>query len=228
MYLLPKVIILCAMDLFLFSRPGSANAQTPVPATNNSTSVALTSNQASTLEKLWESPGNTVVGVVQGVNITKDDLLKDMWLQNAPAALDELLRQRAVKCAAESAGVKITTDDFQAKANEDIKRTHSSNLNEMLQHHNTTPAHYQRICEGNMLLEAYIRQSIMTIDAKDYADWVKVRYIYIADAGYNSIPAKKEQTSIETKKKQIKSSRKSGTELILQSWRMNLPTPRKM
>src|SRR5690349_8209300 len=51
------------------------------------------------LEQVWEAPGTTVVGSVQGVPITKDELLRYMWVQGAPAALDDLLKKRAVKIA---------------------------------------------------------------------------------------------------------------------------------
>jgi foldase protein PrsA len=198
----------CVSGLFLFFSCGPADGQSSELATNGLTSVSSSSNQVSRLQTIWEGEGSTVVGTVHGVNITKDELLRDMWLQNAPAALDELLKQKAVQYAAEEAGVKITQDDLQSKERLDVERSKASSLDEILRHQNMTIARYQRICEGNMMLEEYIRQKMVTVDVKDYADWVKVRYIYIADAKYTNDPKEKDEIAKETMKKADKILRK--------------------
>lgn len=152
------------------------------------------------LRQMWKAPGNTVVGTVNHVNVTKDELLQHLWFQSAPTSLEDLLKKRAVQSAADAAGIRIGERELESKINDDVKRTQSESLASLLHKKHMTEERYEGILLANTLLEEYVRKQVK-IDAKDYEDWVKVRYIYIADSGYESDPRKRETISVESKKR---------------------------
>jgi len=43
-------------------------------------------DQKALLMKIWNSPDSTVVGTVNGIKVTKGELLKTLWLWNARAS----------------------------------------------------------------------------------------------------------------------------------------------
>jgi peptidyl-prolyl cis-trans isomerase C len=163
-------------------------------------SKAKLPGQPDPLENVWQASGDTVVGTVNHVNITKDELLRHLWFQSAPAALDDLMKKRAVKMAADAAGIGITQNELEAKIKEDVSRTKSEDFAALLSKQQMTEGRYKGILLANMLLEEYVRKQVK-IDAKDYDDWVKVRYIYIADSSYESDPGKREIVSAESRKR---------------------------
>lgn len=152
------------------------------------------------LEQIWEAPGDTVVGKVNGVNITKDELLRHLWLQSAPAALDDLMKNRAIKYAADSEGITIDPDKLESKVQTDIRRTKSKDLNDLLKNNHMTEQRYKGILLGNMLLEEYVRRQA-TIVGQDYDKWVKARYIFVGDSAYESDLEKRNLVAQESKKK---------------------------
>jgi foldase protein PrsA len=152
------------------------------------------------LEQVWEAPGTTVVGSVQGVPITKDELLRYMWVQGAPAALDDLLKKRAVKIAAEAANINVGSTEIQSKIAEDVARTKSGSFEELLNNRKMPVEHYLEILLMNMRLTAYTKKTAVKLEEADYNSWVKIRYIYCADATYENDPAKRAIVSAETRK----------------------------
>ena len=134
------------------------------------------------------------------MNVTKDELLRHLWFQSAPAALDDLMKKRAIKSAADAAGITIGPDKFESKIHQDIRQTKSESFDALLRKEQMTQERYKGILLVNMLLEEYVRKQV-TIVAGDYDKWVKVRYIFIADPRYESDMGKREIFAQESKKK---------------------------
>jgi foldase protein PrsA len=192
----------------------SVMAFDPQGVAAQSDAVKPAGNSGKLLEQVWDAPGTSIVGSVKGVPVTKDELLRYMWVQGAPAALDDLLKKRAVKIAAEAANINVGSTEIQSKIGEDVARTKSGSFEELLKNRKMPVEHYLEILLMNMRLTAYTKKTAVQLEEADYNSWVKIRYIYCADARYESDPAKRAIVAAETRKRAEKIRReiKSGAD----------------
>ena len=135
-------------------------------------------DQQAVLMELWKAPDSTVVGSVNGVKVTKGELLKTMWLWNGPSALQDLLNQKMIQDAAAKANVNLSWSEIQAKINESLQRMGMSSVDQLLNQFKIT---YYRFMSGtklSALMEKLVQKQIKLTDA-EYAEWIKARHILV-------------------------------------------------
>ena len=149
-------------------------------------------DQKKALEDLWKAPDSTVVGAVDGVKVTKGELVKALWFWNAPTTLQDILNQKMIEQAATKAGVKLTPAELQAKIQESLKRMGMQDVDALLNQYHVT---YQRFISGtkmSALAEKTVQKQVKVSDA-EYAEWLKARHILIRFPSEEKDQAKKEE-----------------------------------
>jgi foldase protein PrsA len=168
------VVALCAMVAVAMS---SAVFAAPVAA-KKATAKTAKFDQKAALQKYWNAPDNAVVGSVNGVNVTKGELLKAMWFWNAPNSLQELLNQKMIEQAAKKKNITLTKADLDAKIKESLNRMGMNSVDQLLEQFRIT---YSRFITGTKIsaLAEKIVESGIKVPDSDYAEWIKARHILI-------------------------------------------------
>ena len=135
-------------------------------------------DQKKVLDDLWKAPNSAVVGTVDGVSVTKGELLKNMWFFNGPAALQDLLTQKMIEQAAAKAKVTITPQELQAKIQESLSRMGMSSVDQLLAQYKVTMGRFMSGTKLSALAEKIV-QSQVKLDDADYDQYIKARHILV-------------------------------------------------
>jgi len=138
-------------------------------------------DQAATLEKFWKAPNDAVVATVNGEKITKGELMKALWDWNAPAVLDELITDRIILQAAQSAGVKVSPKEVEDKIRQQLGMMMGpgeSNWRDTLRRINMTEARARERVGVSLAAEQAVKKDITVTEAQ-FAEWVKARHILV-------------------------------------------------
>ena len=153
-------------------------------------------DQEAALMEAWKGPDDTVVGTVNGISVTKFELLKTLWFWQAPTILQNILDQKMIQQSAKESGVDVTGAELQAKVQETLARMNAQDLNQFLSQYKVTK---QRFMSGTKLsaLAEKIVEKEMTIPDSEYAEWIKARHILIKFPQDEKDKDKKEQIAKE-------------------------------
>jgi foldase protein PrsA len=149
-------------------------------------------DQKKVLEDMWKAPDTTVVGTVNGVKVTKGELLKNMWFWNAPSVLQDILNQKMIEQAAAKANVKLSPSEFQEKINESLKRMGMSDVESLLSQFRVTWHRYMSGTRISALAEKTVQKQVKVTDA-EYAEWIKASHILVRFPQEEKDKAKQEE-----------------------------------
>ena len=135
-------------------------------------------DQKVVLETLWKASDDTVVGTVDGIAVTKRDLMKSMWFNNAPSALQDLLTQKMIEQAAKKAKVTVTSQELQAKIQDSLGRMGMESVDQLLAQYKITMTRFMSGTKLSTLAEKIVQNQVKVGDA-DYAQFLKARHILI-------------------------------------------------
>ena len=123
--LVVAVLVVCSFGctaLAATAKPVAKPAAKPAAAPAAKPAADAKFDQTAVLEKMWAAPDDTIVGTVNGVAVTKKELLKALWFWNAPSQLRDLLTQKMIEQAAKKAGVTVTQQEIDAKVKEALEK----------------------------------------------------------------------------------------------------------
>lgn len=146
------------------------------------------------LDKYWKAPNSTVVGTVNGVAVTKGELLRALWIYSAPQMLTELLNQRMIDEAAKKAGVTLTPEERKTKEMEAVKRMGLKTIPELLKQFKVSKEVFTSTIGRAALAEKMAMKNVKITDA-EYAEWIKARHILIRFPENENDQAKKEEVA---------------------------------
>lgn len=169
----------------------SAFAAAKAPAKPAKAVKAAKFNQQAVLDKFWSSPDSAVVGTVNGIAITKGELLKTLWYWNAPSVLSDVMNQKMIEQAAKKAGVSLTASDLQAKVQDSIKRMGMKDVDSLLAQFKITQGRFISGTKISALAEKTVQKSIPITD-QEYSELIKARHILIQFPASETDQAKKE------------------------------------
>ncbi|MGQ9456400.1 MAG: peptidylprolyl isomerase [Armatimonadota bacterium] len=149
-------------------------------------------DQQKVLMELWKDPDSAVVGSVNGVKVTKGELLKALWFWQAPTTLQDILNQKMIEQAAQKAGVKLTWQELQEKINESVKRMGMSSVDELLNQFRITRDRFLAGTKMSAMAEKTVQKQVKVTDA-EYAEWIKARHILVRFPAEEKDQAKKEE-----------------------------------
>ncbi len=135
-------------------------------------------DQKQVLMDMWTAPDDTVVGTVNGISVTKRELLKTLWFWNAPTQLQDLLTQKMIQDAAQKAGISLSQKELDEKVNDALKRSNMSSVDDLLNQYRITWYRFMAANKINGLAEKTVRQSLKVADA-DLAEWIKTSHILV-------------------------------------------------
>ncbi len=163
---------------------------------------------AATLEKLWNAPDSTVVATVDGVNITKGELVRATWFWSAANTLDDLIMDRTIRQAAKKQGVTLTAEEFNAKKAEAIKQSNSKSVQDLCNKFHVSSDRFVMTIRRSALVEKAAKQSIKVTDA-ELAEWVKGRHILVRFP-YGETDQAKREAAAKTKIDEVLAKVKAG------------------
>jgi len=170
-----------------------AQAKSTKPSTTKkATQTQPKFDQQKVLMDLWKAPDSAVVGTVNGVKVTKGELLKTLWFWHAPSTLQDILNQKMIEQAAKNAGVTLTPQELQQKINESVKRMGMSGVDELLNQFRITRDRFLAGTKMSALAEKTVQKQVKISDA-EYAEWIKARHILIRFPAEEKDQAKKEE-----------------------------------
>ncbi len=135
-------------------------------------------DQDAALMEYWKAPDDTVVGSVNGVNVTKRQLQKMMWFWLAPRMLQDMLNQEMIKKAAADAGVQLDWAEVNKKIDESLQQGRADDIDELVAKAGATKQQFMSSIKLRTLAETAVT-SQMDVPDSDYADWIKARHILI-------------------------------------------------
>jgi len=135
-------------------------------------------DQKKVLDELWKAPDTTIVGSVNGINVTKGELMKAMWQWNAPSVLQDILNQKMIQQAAAKEGVTLSDAQFKAKIDESLKRMGMETVDQLLTQFRVTWYRYMSGTKVSALAEATVQKQVKVTDA-EYAEWIKASHILV-------------------------------------------------
>lgn len=151
-------------------------------------------NQDTELKKFWKGPDTAVVGTVDGVSVTKGELLKALWFWNGPSVLQDLLNQKMIENGAKKASVSITPAELQVKQQESVKRMGQKSVDDLLAQYRITKERFVSGTKISALMEKIAAKNVQISDAQ-YAEWIKARHILIRFPDDEKDQAKKEEAA---------------------------------
>ena len=178
------------------------------PAKTAKASKPAKFDQQAELSKFWSAPNSAVVGSVNGVKVTKGELLKKMWFWNAPSTLQDVLTQKMIEQAAGKSGVKLTSKELNAKVSESLKRMGMTSVDQLLNQYKITKDRFLSSIKISALVEKTVQQQVKVSDA-EYAQWIKARHILIRIPQDEKDKAKAEAAA-KSKIDEIEAKIKSG------------------
>ncbi len=176
----------------LSSATFAANAAVKTKKSGSKPAAAKKFDQAKVMSDMWKAPNSAVVGTVNGVKVTKGELVKALWDWNAPTVLQQLLTEKMIEQGATKAGVKLTQADIQNAINDNLKRRGAKSVDEMLRQSPFTYSQFMTIVKINALMEKYVQKNLSATDA-EYSEWIKARHILIRFPDDEKDQAKKEE-----------------------------------
>ncbi len=147
-------------------------------AADEASKTAKKFDQKAELERLWAAPDNTVVGSVNGIKVTKGELLKMMWFTAAPNMLQDLLNQKMIQEAARKANVKLEWSEVQEAINKSLQRMNAESVDQLLNQYKITWYRFMSGIKLSTLAEKLVAKQMKITDAQ-YAEWVKARHILV-------------------------------------------------
>lgn len=135
-------------------------------------------DQQKVLMEMWTAPNNTVVGTVNGVEITKGELLKTMWLQMAPSQLDDIMTRKMVEQAAQKSNVALSESEIQASIQDALQNSNMGSVDQLLNQYKITWYRFMASIKMSSLARKVVNQSVSVSDA-EYAEWAKARHILV-------------------------------------------------
>ncbi|MDH7600548.1 MAG: peptidylprolyl isomerase [Armatimonadota bacterium] len=191
-----SVFVLVLTAIVAAALGSSAFAQAKSPAKPSSAAVSAKADakfdQQKVLAELWKAPDSTVVGTVNGVKVTKGELLKTLWFWQAPSTLQDILNQKMIEQAAKNAGVTLSWQELQEKINESVKRMGMSSVDELLNQFRITRDRFLAGTKMSALAEKTVQKQVKISDA-EYAEWIKARHILVRFPAEEKDQAKKEE-----------------------------------
>ncbi|OFX16961.1 MAG: hypothetical protein A2Z18_00430 [Armatimonadetes bacterium RBG_16_58_9] len=149
-------------------------------------------DQEAVLMESWKGPDDAVVGTVNGMSVTKYELLKTLWFWQAPTILQQILDQKMIQQAASDSGVDLTWAELQDKVRETLARMNAQDLNQFLNQYRVTKQRFMSGTKLQALAEKVIEKE-MVIPDSDYAEWIQARHILIRFPQDEKDKDKKEQ-----------------------------------
>lgn len=206
------MLVVSVMACAAFGAPAKATKATKTAAPAKTAAPDAKFDQAAVLMKLWNSPDSTVVGSVNGITVTKGELLKTLWLWNAPSQLQDILTEKMIESEAKKTGVTLTAKELDEKAQESIKRSGSPSLDALLSQYRITKYRFQDANRLNALAEKAVQKNVKVTDA-EYAEWVKARHILIRKPQDEKDPAKADEAA-KKKIDEIYAKLKAGGDFV--------------
>ena len=148
------------------------------PAKTAKASKPAKFDQQAELTKLWNAPDTAVVGSVDGVKVTKGELMKQLWFWNAPSTLQELLTQKMIENSAKKSGVTVTSKEINAKVDESLKKMGMTSVDQLLTQYKITLDRFMSSIKLSTLAEKTVQQSVKVPDT-ELSQWVKASHILI-------------------------------------------------
>lgn len=149
-------------------------------------------DQKAVLDQMWSAPDSTVVGSVNGVTVTKGELMRTMWNWNAPTQLQDLLSQKMIEQAAKKAGVSVSGSELQQKINDSLKRMNMGSVDELLNQFRITWYRFMSGSKVSALAEKTVQKSVQVPDS-ELAEYIKARHVLIQFPQEEKDQAKKEE-----------------------------------
>lgn len=186
-------VVVALVVISAFATGVLAQAKSTKPSTTQkATQTQPKFDQQKVLMDLWKAPDSAVVGTVNGVKVTKGELLKTLWFWHAPSTLQDILNRRMIEQAAKKAGVTLTPQELQQKINESVKRMGMSSVDELLNQFRITRDRFLAGTKMSALAEKTVQKQVKISDA-EYAEWIKARHILIRFPAEEKDQAKKEE-----------------------------------
>lgn len=170
----------------------AANTRAKAAKPSKASKPAPKFDQKAELMKYWDAQDSAVVGSVDGVKVTKGEVLKTLWFWNAPNTLQDILNQKMIEQAAKKAGVVLSGAELQAKIKESLKRMGMDSVDQLLNQYRITWYRYMSGTKVSALAERAVQKQVKVTDA-EYAEWVKARHILIRFPQEESDKAKQEE-----------------------------------
>lgn len=135
-------------------------------------------DQAAVLEKYWKMPDTTVVGTINGIKITKAELMKKLWEWNAPATLSELMQQKATAIEAKKEKLIINKTALESTKMNILKQYEITDYNDFYAKMNVTPSRFNDSVISYYQMESMAAKNAKVTDA-ELDTYVKVSHILI-------------------------------------------------
>lgn len=169
-------------------------------------------DQKTVLMQMWSAPDTTVVGSVNGVNVTKGELMKTLWLWNAPNQLQDLLTQKMIEAAAKKAGVSMTQQEIDEKVKESLTRSGMNSVDDLLNQYRVTYYRFMDANKINGLAEKTVQKGLQVSDA-ELAGLIKARHILVRPPADEKDKAKAEEAA-KAKIDEIHAKIKAGGDFV--------------
>jgi foldase protein PrsA len=171
-----KKIILAASLAALVAVGNTAFAAPTTAKPKPVVSKAKSSN--SLTKKYWNMPDSTIVGSVNGITVTKGELLKSVWEWNAANNLQEILTNKFIEAEAKKSGISATKKEIDKKVEEGLKQMGIPSLADFATSRKANVDRILQSVKNQVLIEKLAAKNIKVDDAS-LAEWIKVRHILI-------------------------------------------------
>lgn len=135
-------------------------------------------SQAKLLEDTFVLPNDTTVATVNGIAITKEMVMKELWKGGATSVVDALILNKVVIEGLKKENITITEEETKKEIDNIIKQNKLNSLEDLLVGSNLN---YDELAEGINIqigIQKYVEKNF-TLDSKKLEGFMKVSHILV-------------------------------------------------
>ena len=151
-------------------------AAKPVAAEAKSTNGKF--NQQAVMNGFWSGPDTAVVASVNGVPVTKGELVKSMWNRMAPDMVTQLLDQKMLENEAKKQHAELTPTELSDQIKDILTRSNCKSVDEILTQYKITRERF----DSTIKMQALARKLALKanpIQDTEFAQYLKARHILV-------------------------------------------------
>ena len=182
-------IILCGLlitSLFFAQVAFSATAKkAAAPTVKKNTAVAVTKvkaidreSQQALLDRVYKMPNNTIIAEINGLPITKGELMEAMWNSAALSTLSELVEKKTIVQAAKKEGVVVTQKEIDDKIMSLLAQSKIYDAENFFREKGISSKKLSSDMQVEMLMQKYGERKFK-LSPKDVEGYVKASHILV-------------------------------------------------
>ena len=157
-------------------KPAAKPVAKPAAAEAKSTNGKF--NQQAVMDGFWSGPDNAAVASVNGVPVTKGEVVKALWNRMVPDMVSQLLDQKMLENEAKKQHAELTPAELSDQIKDILTRSQSKSVDDILTQYKITPERFY----STMKLQALATKLALKanpIKDDEYAQYLKARHILV-------------------------------------------------